>query len=88
MFPITALRTPDGRYRCVYGDEIPIQRTLDKDSDLMVNSQLFHQIFKAWLREHPEQGFWMHRKFNGKSGQCKTKQAPAAVPAHRMQYDV
>jgi KDO2-lipid IV(A) lauroyltransferase len=88
VFPVVALRTQDGRYRCVYGDEIPIQRTHDKDDDLMVNSQRFHQVFEAWLREYPEQGFWMHRKFKRKSGQRKRIEAPATVPAHRMQYDV
>jgi lauroyl/myristoyl acyltransferase len=75
-------------YRRVYEDEIPIQRSHDKDNDLMVNSQRFHQAFEAWLREHPEQGFWMHRKFKSKSGQRKRKKAPAAVPTHRIQYDV
>jgi Kdo2-lipid IVA lauroyltransferase/acyltransferase len=88
VFPIIALRTPDGRYRCVYGDEIPIQRTHDKDNDLIVNSQRFHQVFEEWLREHPEQGFWMHRKFKRKSGHRKRKVAPASVSAHRIQYDV
>jgi len=88
VYPIVALRTEDGRYRCVYGDEIPIQKTDDKAHDLIVNSQRFHRVFEAWLREHPEQGFWMHRKFKRKSGQRKRKEAPASMPAHRMQYDV
>jgi KDO2-lipid IV(A) lauroyltransferase len=87
VFPLHCLRTQDGRYRCVFGEEIPVQRTLDKDNDLIVNSQRFHQVFERWLREHPEQGFWMHRKFKRKSRRPKRKEAISAVPAHRIQYD-
>ncbi|MGB6065432.1 MAG: hypothetical protein WBG50_11520 [Desulfomonilaceae bacterium] len=87
VFPVICVRTPDEKYRCVFGEEIPIQRTDDKANDLVVNSQRFHQVFEAWLREHPEQGFWMHRKFKRKSGKRKRRVTTAPFPARRMQYD-
>lgn len=65
-FPIMAVRTDDGKYRCIFGEEFPIQRTGDRDADITVNSQHFHEVFERWLKEYPEQGFWMHRKFKRK----------------------
>ena len=62
--------------------------TDDSGLNILPHSGIVHQVFEAWLREHPEHSFWMHRKFKRKSGQRKRKEAPAAVPARRMQYDV
>lgn len=59
------------RYECEFGDEIPVQISGDLQNDLTVNSQRFHDVFEKWLRESPEQGFWMHRKFRRKSKRVK-----------------
>ena len=87
VFPIVCICTQDEKYRCIFGEEIPIQRTDDKGNDLVVNSQRFHEVFEAWLRAYPGQGFWMHRKFKRKNGKRRRMEAPAALPARRMQYD-
>lgn len=79
-FPIMGLRTNDGKYYCEFGDEIPIQISDNRSNDVMVNSQLFHDIFEQWLREHPEQGFWMHRKFKRKR-KSRKKQAITYRPS-------
>ncbi len=67
VFPIRAKRLADGRYQCDFGEEIPIHISGDEQTDLIVNSQRFHNIFESWLRDDPEQGFWLHRKFRRKS---------------------
>jgi len=85
-FPITAVRTDDGRYRCIFGREIPLQVTDDREADLTVNSQRFHEIFENWLREYPEQGFWMHRKF-GRKKSLRKSQSPPALQASRVQHE-
>lgn len=85
-FPIMAQRTEDGRYRCVFGDEIPISVTDDPERDLVVNSQRFHEVFETWLRECPEQGFWMHRKFKRKLKRRKSKE-PARQHSFSVQHD-
>lgn len=66
VYPVRARRLHDGRYLCEFGAEIPIQVTGDAEADITVNSQRFHDLFESWLRECPEQGFWMHRKFRKK----------------------
>ena len=80
VFPIVALRTPDGRYRCVYGDEIPIQRTNDKDNDLMVNSQRFHQVFEAWLRRTPNRVFGCIGSSRERAGSAREKKLLPRFP--------
>jgi KDO2-lipid IV(A) lauroyltransferase len=66
VHPVIAIRTEDGHYRCIFEQEIPVQVTGDMQADLTVNSQRFHRKFEDWLRQYPEQGFWMHRKFRRK----------------------
>ncbi|MCA1959541.1 MAG: lysophospholipid acyltransferase family protein [Desulfomonile sp.] len=84
--PARAMRTSDGRYLCEFGPEIPIDRSDNVERDIEVNSQRFHQVFESWLREYPELGFWMHRKFNRKS---KRRSAPAlaALQPVRVKYE-
>jgi KDO2-lipid IV(A) lauroyltransferase len=65
-FPVRAVRLADGKYKCVFEPEIPVQRSGDLVEDIRVTSQNFHNVFEKWLREYPEQGFWMHRKFRRK----------------------
>jgi KDO2-lipid IV(A) lauroyltransferase len=87
VIPLMSLRTDDGRYYCEFGEEIPIQVTGNRERDLRVNSQLFHDVFEKWLREHPEQGFWMHRKFKRKpSTRCEAQTRLAHEP-RQVQYE-
>jgi Kdo2-lipid IVA lauroyltransferase/acyltransferase len=80
-FPVMARRTQDGKYRCMFGDEIPISVTGDLERDLAVNSQRFHEVYENWLRECPEQGFWMHRKFKRK---LKKRKSTGLAKRHRF----
>jgi KDO2-lipid IV(A) lauroyltransferase len=73
VLPLMGLRMEDGRYCCEFGRAVPVQARGNRDIDVTVVSQLFHEIFEKWLREHPEQGFWMHRKFKRKSGKSKNR---------------
>lgn len=63
ILPLCTYRTADGRYKSVFLKELRIQPTGDKKSDLVTVSQQFHDLFQAWLRIRPEQGFWVHRKW-------------------------
>ncbi|MEW6111575.1 MAG: lysophospholipid acyltransferase family protein [Thermodesulfobacteriota bacterium] len=88
--PVRALRGEGGKYRVIYEEEIPIQLTGDWDHDIAVNSQRFHEMFERWLRETPEQGFWMHRKFKRRPKKRRGKkarhveQAPVEDGSHRV----
>lgn len=82
VVPVRGVRMEDGRYCCEFGQEIPVTVTGDRLRDVTVMSQRFHEIFEKWLREHPEQGFWMHRKFKRKPGRRKDVKPLAVLSSH------
>lgn len=52
-----------GRHRLVITDEIPIARTGDMRRDLEENSRRFNRVIETQIRQHPEQWFWLHRRW-------------------------
>jgi KDO2-lipid IV(A) lauroyltransferase len=87
VLPVRAVRLDDGRYLCEFGEEISVEMTDDPVHDLTVTSQRFHDIFEAWLREYPEQGFWVHRKFRRKGPRRARNGAPGLQPI-RMKHEI
>ena len=57
------VREAPGRHRVVATDEIPIARSGDVRRDLVENSRRFNRIIEAQIRQHPEQWFWLHRRW-------------------------
>jgi KDO2-lipid IV(A) lauroyltransferase len=86
VYPALAVRTEDYRYKCIFGEEIPVQVSEDPNQDLTVNSQRFHNVFEEWLREYPEQGFWMHRKFGRKPKRRRKMNRISAWWRHRAKH--
>lgn len=82
ILPVCTFRTDDGRYQCTWCEEIPIQLVGDRVKDLTSVSQQFHNLFESWLRERPEQGFWLQRKWRRKPSR-KRSQKPPANPRSR-----
>lgn len=52
-----------GWHRVVVTDEIPIARTGDMRHDLKENSRRFNRVIETQIRQHPEQWFWLHRRW-------------------------
>lgn len=63
VVPIYALRQPDGRYRVVFEEEVHLRVTGDKTRDVEENTRIFTEIIESWVRRHPEQWFWFHRRW-------------------------
>ncbi len=66
VIPLCTYRLDDGRYHSIFGEEIRLQLTGEQRQDLITVSQQFHNVFEAWLRTKPEQGFWLQRKWRRK----------------------
>lgn len=66
VMPLCTFRRGDGTYQSVLGDPVQMQLTGDRKTDFTKVSQQFHDIFEQWLRAHPEQGFWLQRKWSRK----------------------
>jgi KDO2-lipid IV(A) lauroyltransferase len=42
---------------------VPVPRTSDKDADVLAGTAALQAQFETWIREHPEQWMWAHRRW-------------------------
>ncbi len=63
VIPVFIVREHKYRHRVVYLPEIDIKRSEDLDRDVGTYTQKFTSIIEAFVRDHPEQWFWMHRRW-------------------------
>jgi KDO2-lipid IV(A) lauroyltransferase len=52
-----------GRYRVLVGDEVPVRRGGDLKADLVENTARFTAAIEAFIRQHPDHWFWVHRRW-------------------------
>ena len=64
MVFICAIRQPDGRYRA-HLERVELVRTGDRDHDVDATVRRYTEILEKWVRRHPEQYFWQHRRWKG-----------------------
>jgi KDO2-lipid IV(A) lauroyltransferase len=61
---VYAVRDRSGTGQTVHiGEKIPVVRTGRKRDDILKNTQRFQKVLEEIIREHPEQWFWMHRRW-------------------------
>jgi KDO2-lipid IV(A) lauroyltransferase len=59
-----AVRLPDGhRFRCEITDPIEPPRDADGRIDIKGTMQAITAVIEGWVREHPEQWLWLHRRW-------------------------
>jgi KDO2-lipid IV(A) lauroyltransferase len=58
-----SVRLPDGRFRLEITDELVLPRDKNGDIDIKGTTQLVTDVVEGWVREHPEQWLWMHRRW-------------------------
>ncbi|QDG77655.1 lysophospholipid acyltransferase family protein [Labrenzia sp. PHM005] len=56
------IRTNGVNFR-IEGRAIEVPVTDDRQADIEVATAQIHQIFEGWIREHPEQWMWIHKKW-------------------------
>lgn len=56
------IRTGGTRFK-VEGRAIEAPVTDDRKADIQAATEEIHRIFEEWIREHPEQWMWIHRKW-------------------------
>lgn len=62
VLPVFIVR--DGtRHRVEVWDEVEVADTGDKDMDVEVNTAAFTKTIEQAIRNHPEQWFWVHRRW-------------------------
>lgn len=62
MIFIAPLRKPDGRFTVTF-EHIPVTPTGDRDADIDRIVRDYTAVLEKWVRRHPEQYFWHHRRW-------------------------
>jgi len=63
-YPISggrAVRLPDGRYRLELTEPLKLPRDPDGQANIAGTMQMIAWTLEGWIREYPEQWFWLHR---------------------------
>lgn len=47
----------------IEAEVIDVPRTADRDADIAEATRRIHVLFEQWIREHPEQWMWAHRRW-------------------------
>lgn len=60
---VRMIRLPGGRFRAELTDAIPPVRDADGGIDIAGTMQAVTSVIEGWVREHPEQWLWLHRRW-------------------------
>lgn len=74
VLPAYMVRLPDGRYRLVFGPEVEVIRTGDRDADTLANTQRFTKVIEQIVRRYPDQWLWIHQRWKTKRCQIPRKE--------------
>lgn len=76
--PVFIRLTPDYNYEIICLEPLKLVNTGDAEADVITNTQLCSDVYEMMIRKHPEQWFWMHRRWRSKpdSGHDKKGKVP------------
>jgi Kdo2-lipid IVA lauroyltransferase/acyltransferase len=57
------IRLPDNRFRAELTEEIEPARDAQGEIDIAGTMQVIMNVIEGWVREHPEQWLWLHRRW-------------------------
>ena len=63
VIPVFSHRKKDGRYHIEIHPRLYLIDTGDVKKDIILNSALFNRVLEKQVKKHPEQWFWVHRRW-------------------------
>ena len=63
LYGIRAIRLPGDRFRIEVTERLDPPRDAEGRIDVAATTQLMTTITEGWVREHPEQWLWLHRRW-------------------------
>ena len=63
VYPARAIRLPDNRFRLEVYDKLELPRTEKGTVDVNATCQLLNDVVEGWVREHPGQWMWFHKRW-------------------------
>jgi KDO2-lipid IV(A) lauroyltransferase len=63
VYPARAIRLPGNRFRLEISEKLELPRTEKGAIDVQATSQLLNDTVEGWVREHPGQWMWFHKRW-------------------------
>lgn len=63
IYPARCVRLPGGRFRLELHDRMNPVRDKKGDIDIVGTTERINGIIESWVREHPEQWLWLHKRW-------------------------
>jgi KDO2-lipid IV(A) lauroyltransferase len=60
---VRIIRLPGGRFRAQLTEEVVPARDDKGEIDVAITTQKITAIIEGWVREHPDQWLWLHRRW-------------------------
>ncbi len=63
VIPTFIRRTPEGGHEVFIEEPVEMEKTKDKEKDILINTQKLSRIIEKYIRKYPEQWVWMHNRW-------------------------
>ncbi len=63
VYPARSIRLPGNRFRLIVEDRLELPRTPEGVIDVRATAQLLNDVVERWVREHPGQWMWFHKRW-------------------------
>ena len=63
LIPVRVIRTKGAHFKCIHYPAIMLEKTDNHKQDVYNAMLRLHGILESWIREYPEQWFWVHRRW-------------------------
>ncbi|MEO3999992.1 lipid A biosynthesis lauroyl acyltransferase [Mesorhizobium sp. CAU 1732] len=63
VYPARSIRLPGNRFRLEVYDKLDLPRTEKGAVDVNATTQMLNDVVEGWVREHPGQWMWFHKRW-------------------------
>lgn len=71
VYPARCIRLPGNRYRLEIEDKLDLPRNAAGSIDVNASAQMLNDVVERWVREHPGQWMWFHKRWARATGRTR-----------------
>jgi KDO2-lipid IV(A) lauroyltransferase len=76
VYPTRCIRLPNNRFRLEVEEKLTLPRDAGGHVDIAATTQLLADVVERWVREHPGQWMWFHKRWQIKGRARRVRGAP------------